>query len=145
MNPRLVTLLRPLRSLIAAWAKLGYALVERLTPGPWRLEAIVPDMDDVPPRIRSCRAYLVATATHRKWLVFDCPCGNGHRIVLNLDRGRRPVWYVRLSKRKALTLRPSVDYRDDRLACHYLLSNGRVVWVGQPSAPVANEASSTHV
>lgn len=145
MTPKLVALLRPLRRLVGAWRKQRYTLVERLTPGPWRLEATVSNMDDVPARIRCCRAYLVATATHHKWLVFDCPCGNGHRIVLNLDRAHRPVWSVRLSKAKALTLSPSVDYRGERRACHYVLSNGRVSWVRQPSASAPNEASPTHV
>lgn len=145
MNAKLVRLFRPLRRLIAAWRRHGHTLVERLTPGPWRLEATVSDIDDVPLHIPPRRAYLVATATHRKWLVFDCPCGNGHRIVLNLDGTRRPVWSVRLSTAKALTLHPSVDYRDDRRACHYVLSNGRVAWVGQPSRSGTKEACSTYV
>ena len=131
--------LRPLLRPIAAWRKHGYTLFERLTPGPWRLEATVSDMDDVPAHIRPRRAYLVATATRHKWLVFDCPCGTGHRIVLNLDRARRPRWTVRLCKTAALTLHPSVDYRDARMACHYVLSNGRVEWVGAPSASTSNK------
>ena len=133
--------LRPLVRRIATWRQQGRTLFERLTPGPWRLEASVSDMDDVPAHIRPRRAYLVATATHHKWLVFDCPCGTGHRIVLNLDRARRPTWAVRLCKRGALTLHPSVDYRDDRLACHYVLWNGRVEWVRAPSAPTPNEGN----
>ena len=135
MNAKLVALFCPSRRLIASWRRRGHALLERLAPGPWRLEATVPDMDGVPPRIPPRRAYLVANATYRKWLVFDCPCGNGHRIVLNLDSARRPAWSVRLSKAKALTLSPSVDYRDDRRACHYVLSNGRVAWVDNVAHP----------
>ena len=137
--------LRPLLRRIATWRKHGRSLFERLTPGPWRLEATVSDMDNVPAHIRPHRAYLVATATHRKWLVFDCPCGTGHRIVLNLDRSRRPTWTVRLCKKGAVTLRPSVNYRDDRLACHYVLSNGRIRWVGSPNAPTSNEGWPAHV
>ena len=71
----------------------------------------------------------MATATRRKWLVFDCPCASGHRVLLNLDRSRRPFWTVRTAKRGAFTLRPSVDYRDPRRSCHYFVSDGRVEWV----------------
>ena len=144
MNLKFVAFFRPLRRLITVWRRHPYSLVERLTPGPWRLEATVADMDDVPLSIGPRRAYLVANATHQKWLVFDCPCGSGHRIVLNLDHARRPVWTVRLSKAAALTLYPSVDYRDDCRACHYVLSNGRVAWIGQHTAPPSNEALSPH-
>ena len=138
MNPKLVARRHPLQRLVAAWRKHGHTRVERLISRLWRLEAMVSSMDDVPPGIRSRRAYLVATATRRKWLVFDCPCGNGHRIILNLDRSRRPVWTVRLSKRGALTLHPSVNYRDDRRVCHYVLSNGRVEWAGSQSLVSTN-------
>ena len=119
---------------VAAWCRRRRTVLKRVVSRPWRLEATVSDIDDVPLRIRRRRAYLVATATHHKWLVFDCPCGAGHRIVLNLDRVRRPVWTVRLSRRGVLSLRPSVDYRDDRRACHYVLSNGNVEWVRRPRA-----------
>lgn len=132
MSPKRVTLGR-LWTLLVTWWQDGRPLIERLTPGPWRLEATVSDMDDVPLSIRPRRAYLVATPTRRKWLVFDCPCGRGHRIALNLDRARRPVWTARLSKRGSITLQPSVNYRHDRGVCHYVMSNGRVAWVGRPS------------
>ena len=133
--------LRPLLRRIATWRKHRRTLFQSLTPGPWRLEATVSDMDDVPAHIRSFRAYLVATATYHKWLVFDCPCGTGHRIVLNLDRARRPTWTVRLCMRGAITLHPSVDYRDDQMTCHYVVSNGRVEWMGQPSASASNDGN----
>ena len=143
MSSKLNALLRRLRRLLTP--RRLRTLAERLTSRPWRLEATVSDMDDVPPKIGSRRAYLVATARHHKWLVFDCPCGTGHRIVLNLDRARRPVWTVRVSKRGVLTLHPSVDYRDDKLACHYVLLNGRVQWVNQPGASASSDASSAYV
>ena len=87
MSPKRVTL-GHLWTLLVAWWQDGRPLIERLIPGPWRLEATVSDMDDVPLSICPRRAYLVATPTRRKWLVFDCPCGRGHRIALN--PGSRP-------------------------------------------------------
>ena len=106
------------------------ALLELLTFRRWRLEATVPDMDEVPLNIRPRRAYLVGTSSRPKWLVFDCACGGGHRILLNLDPARRPFWTLRLSKiARALSLHPSVDYHDHCRSCHYFLSSGRIKWV----------------
>lgn len=119
----------PLRRLVAAWRTRWHTLFERLTFRPWRLEAVVPEMNEVPHTIRPRRAYLVGTSSRRKWLVFDCACGSGHRILLNLDASRRPVWTLQMSKRKVLSLRPSVNYHDDRRTCHYVLSNGRIKWI----------------
>lgn len=118
-----------LRRLASAPLTRWRAVAERVFCRPWRVEATVADMDEVPERIRRRRAFVVATETRRKWLVFDCPCGHGHRVLLNLDRARRPFWTVRTTKRGAFTLRPSVDYRDGRRSCHYFVSEGRVEWV----------------
>lgn len=117
--------------------------VERVFAPPWRVEATVTEMDEVPQRIRPRRAFLVATPTLRKWLAFDCPCGAGHRVLLNLDRTRRPFWTVRISKRGALTLRPSVDYDDGPRSCHFLLRQGRVSWIEEPS-PTADTSPTPH-
>ena len=118
-----------LRRLIATWRVCWRTLFEHLMFRAWRLEAMVPDMDEVPLTIRPRRAYLVGTPSHHKWLVFDCPCGDGHRILLNLDASRLPIWTLQLSKTKVLSLRPSVNYHDQHRTCHYILSNGRIRWV----------------
>lgn len=124
-----------LRRFGAVLSRRWRAVAERVFFYPWRVTATVADMDEVPVRIRRRRAFVVATETRRKWLVFDCPCDGGHRILLNLDRSRRPFWTVRMAKRGVFTLRPSVDYNDDRRSCHYFISEGRVEW-----APAALES-----
>lgn len=124
------------RRLVSAFLSRWRATAEHVLLRPWRVEATVADMDEVPVRIRRRRAFVVANETRSKWIVFDCPCGRGHRVVLNLDRARRPFWTVRTAKRGAFTLRPSVDYRDGRRSCHYFVSDGRVEWA-------APEADST--
>ena len=119
-----------LQCLLATWRVQREALRELLTFRRWRLDAMVSDMDEVPLNIRPRRAYLVGTPSRPKWLVFDCACGGGHRILLNLDAARHPFWTLRLSKiTKALSLHPSVDCHDDGRTCHYIVSNGRIKWV----------------
>lgn len=134
--------LRRLARLVPMWWTRWRTLFERLTFRSWQLEATVSDMDEVPISIRPRRAYLVAAPSHRKWLVFDCACGGGHRILLNLDRSRQPVWTLRLSKTKALTLYPSVNYHDGHRTCHYILSNGRIEWVRPRTSPSAGKGLS---
>ena len=118
-----------LRRRAAGWRTRVRTLFDGPTFRPWRLEATVSDMDQVPPNIPPRRAYLVATPSRRKWLVFDCACGGDHRVLLNLDDFRRPVWTLRLSRKEALTLHPSINYREDQRICHYNLSNGRIEWL----------------
>ena len=137
MNRKSTTPRITIRRMTAVWRTRWRTLLERLTFRPWRLEAMVTDMDDVPLTIPRRRAYLVGTPSRPKWLVFDCACGGGHRILLNLDDSRRPVWTLEISRTKILTLRPSVNYHDDRRICHYILSNGRIAWV-RPENPCTN-------
>jgi len=92
----------------------------------WQVVGVVDSADDVPETLSGKRAVLVGTKGRPKWLAFDCPCRSGHRILLNLDRQRFPFWTLLNPDR--LTLTPSVDYRDDRQRCHYIMSKGRIRW-----------------
>lgn len=98
----------------------------------WRVDQSIANVDDVPSRIPKRRAYLVKTAILRKWLVFDCPCGAGHRITLNLDDSRVPYWRLMLSANRRITLSPSIDYQGNSRRCHYSIRKGRVIWAKQP-------------
>jgi hypothetical protein len=92
----------------------------------WRVAASVLAADEVPDHLPALTATLVGTQVSPKWLAFDCPCGRGHRIMLNLDPARRPVW--RLAKTNPLSLQPSVDVAGPP-RCHFYLSRGRVTWI----------------
>lgn len=82
---------------------------------------------DVPIRIGNRHAVVVGSSTRRKWLVFDCPCARGHRVVLNLDSNHYPRWQI--TAEYPLTVRPSVDEVSRFGRCHYILRDGRVSWV----------------
>jgi hypothetical protein len=108
-------------------------LVERLwrgvrsRKGPWHLGDTVEAATDIPETLQKNIGVLVGTLEHPKWIAFDCPCGRGHRIMLNLDPARRPLW--RITSSTPLTLRPSVDSLDKKKRCHFVISNGEVIWV----------------
>jgi hypothetical protein len=87
----------------------------------------VEDGDEIPVDLPHLGAVLVGTEADPRWLVFDCPCRTGHRIMLNLDRDRRPFWSVSNSRR--LSIEPSVDSRRPELKCHYWVRRGKIIWV----------------
>ena len=122
-------------SLLARWRALSEnirrklsAVLGLLPTRRWRIEQTVSGVDDVPSQIPHRRAFLVATPTLLKWLVFDCPCGTGHQIMLNLDGARWPYWRLRVSISGRITLSPSINYLGENRACHYFLKEGRVIW-----------------
>lgn len=92
----------------------------------WRIIGRVDSADEVPTRLPRNGIVLVGTLEAPKWLAFDCPCKMRHRILLNLDKNRKPTWHI--AKVAPFSLKPSVDYRDGKQRCHYVLRNGKTEW-----------------
>lgn len=105
--------------------KIFRNLFERLSGERWKVTQVVADVDDIPNQLARREIILVATSQFTKWIVFDCPCGTGHRIMLNADSSREPTWELR--RQDLAVLWPSVDYRGHR-RCHYVICNGRTLW-----------------
>jgi uncharacterized protein DUF6527 len=92
----------------------------------WRVVLSVPAGDEVPESLPHHGAVLVETSGSPTWLAFDCPCGSGHRIMLNLSHDRWPRWT--LKSRSPLTVEPSIDAVNSGRRCHYFLKRGTVHW-----------------
>lgn len=92
----------------------------------WTADIHVDSMVDVPEKLPQRQAVVVGRQ-HEKWLVFDCPCRQGHQVMLNLDPENRPRWRVRTYQ--PLTLLPSVNERSPAGHCHYVVREGRVHWI----------------
>jgi len=70
---------------------------------------------------------VVGTPESPKWLILECPCGNGHQLRVNLSHGRAPWWELDLDG--APSVRPSIDLREEPLRrCHFWIASGRVTW-----------------
>jgi hypothetical protein len=93
----------------------------------WHLAGLVADADEVPSEIRRRRAIVVGARAPGKWLVFDCPCAERHRVMLNLDPSRTPHWTIGTAE--PLTVFPSVDAPNEAGRCHYFIRRGRIEWV----------------
>ncbi|MFG2351499.1 DUF6527 family protein [Streptomyces phaeochromogenes] len=93
----------------------------------WKIRTTVPSVHDIPDKIRRRTAVLVQSNTYPKWLVFDCPCVERHRVMINLDPHNRPFWTVLAPS--PLTVVPSVDQKKGATRCHYIIRAGRIGWV----------------
>ncbi len=93
----------------------------------WRVIGTAEAADEVPDHLPRNAVALVGDVGRTKWVVFDCPCRTGHRIMLNTDPARRPRWALNQAAR--LTIFPSVDYLGSQRRCHYFIRNGRIEWV----------------
>jgi Family of unknown function (DUF6527) len=103
-------------------------MVGRLVPRRrWHVAFRVLVADQIPADVPALSAVMVGTPADPRWLAFDCPCGTGHQIMLNLDRRRSPYWTVTSTRR--LTIRPSVDSSRHGRRCHYFIHDGKVAWV----------------
>lgn len=91
---------------------------------PWRIVSTFAAADEVPRALPRNGVVLVISEDVMKWLVFDCPCHSGHRMMLSLQG--YPRWT--LSTNKPLSISPSVDYRGIDRRCHYIIRNGKVKW-----------------
>jgi hypothetical protein len=94
----------------------------------WRVVEIVEFADEVSARLPRNGVALVGSTGALKWVVFDCPCRSGHRIMLNMDPVRLPFWHVDARQTRKLTVMPSVDYADNVRRCHYFVRRGKIVW-----------------
>lgn len=106
---------------------MKFSLLEWIPFQPWRIASVVDAADEIPEQLPPKCAILVGTADYPKWLAFDCPCKQGHRIMVPLDRNKNPHWTLQNAQR--LTLTPSVDAWRGTVRCHYILNDGRVHWV----------------
>lgn len=95
---------------------------------PWRVVEIVDNADEVSARLPRNGVALVGAVTAPKWMVFDCPCRSGHRIMINADAKRKPFWRLGMAGRRKVTISPSVDYADGRRRCHYFVRDGKILW-----------------
>jgi hypothetical protein len=80
---------------------------------------------EAPISIPRHKLVLIGKGDHLKWAMFECPCGTGHKIMVNLATSRSPHWRIAMDNGHP-SLRPSIDYQDGHGRCHFWLRAGRV-------------------
>jgi hypothetical protein len=92
----------------------------------WRVVTGVDAGDEVPERLPPRGVVLVGDVARPTWIAFDCPCGRGHRLMVNLDPARRPRW--RIESLRPLSIRPSIDDITSDRRCHFFIRSGKIAW-----------------
>ena len=92
----------------------------------WRLVGQVQAGDEVPERLPRRGVILVGSPERPAWVAFDCPCGHGHRLMVNLEKTRRPAW--RIESLRPLSIRPSIDNVTPERRCHFIVRDGKITW-----------------
>ena len=98
-------------------------------PLPWRKWRIVGKVsagDEVPEHLPHRGVILVGPSESATWVVFDCPCRAGHRLLVNLDNTRHPSW--RIESHKPLSIHPSIDDITPERRCHFIVRAGKIIW-----------------
>lgn len=107
-------------------AQIKFSWTDWLPWRRWRVGLVVEAADEVPDNLPPRVAVLVGTREKPKWIAFDCPCGEDHRIMVTLDPKNLPHW--RLAKSEKLSLWPSIDAWRAKKRCHYIVQNGKIIW-----------------
>ena len=93
----------------------------------WHVSERVTASDKVPGSLINKEVVLVGKPGNETWAVFDCPCRKGHRLMLNLDGSRHPLW--RITSYHPLSIWPSIYETTLGQDCHFVVKNGRIIWV----------------
>jgi hypothetical protein len=72
---------------------------------------------------------VVGPEAQPKWAALECPCGAGHRLLVNLSPRHRPAWRLEPNVQRP-GLRPSLNFADEERRCHFWLRAGKVRWCG---------------
>lgn len=77
--------------------------------------------------LKAGKIVVVGPENRPKWLRFDCPCGCGEVIALNLMTSHTPHWKVEVHEDGTLTVLPSIDSM--RCNSHFWIRRSHIEWV----------------
>lgn len=90
---------------------------------------------DPGPHLKAGKLVLVGPKEKPKWLRFQCPCGCGDVIALNLMASHYPRWTVEIHEDGTLSAMPSIDATT--CGSHFWIRRNQIRWVG----PVGSRVS----
>lgn len=83
-------------------------------------------VDDFPKAVKRGTIYLIGEDANKWVAAFNCPCGCGEVVQLNLLREGENQWRFRIWKGR-ITIYPSV-YRKYACGAHFTITHGHVRW-----------------
>ena len=90
----------------------------------------------LPRTLKPTTLYVVGAPS--QWIIFLCPCDQGHDIALNIGNG---VWRLAGGRRRP-TIRPSINSHGIDRRCHFWITRGKVRWCGDTYRTVTGSGRS---
>lgn len=81
------------------------------------------------------RREIAVAGTPATWAALECPCGNGHRLMVRIRPHDRMNTWTLSDQAPGPSLHPSIDSVTDQRRCHFWLRDGRVHWADDDKAP----------
>jgi len=103
--------------------KIAVKLVEWLQP-----EYKFVYVEEMTENVKSKTIYIVGDTMQPWLLAFRCPCGCQNVIQLNLLKDATPCWKFRITKKKKITIFPSV-WRTTGCKSHFCIRKSKIDWV----------------
>lgn len=96
-----------------------------------KIDRIVKLAEDqvVPADLDRHTIHLIEIGGEARWAIFECPCGRGHPIAVNLADGPHP--HSSLDVRE-VTINTQVETNHSERRCRFRVTNGRVTWEQSP-------------
>ena len=87
-------------------------------------------VDDIPQNIESKIVYIIGEKGFEWLAVFNCPCGCGDIIQLNLLKEATPSWRFMCHRNGRISVSPSIN-RIVNCQSHFNIVKGKIKWWGE--------------
>lgn len=83
--------------------------------------------EDFPDEIETNCIYFIGTTKTQQYAIFQCPCGCGRVVELNLNPKSSPLWSVKWNVMGTVSFTPSI-WRKSGCRSHFFFKHGQIIW-----------------
>ena len=84
-------------------------------------------LEDYPEEITGNTIYIIGAYRQPQYAVFQCPCGCGRIVELNLNKESSPSWALKWHVLGTISFSPSI-WRKDGCRSHFFLKKSSIHW-----------------
>ncbi|WP_418705220.1 DUF6527 family protein [Anaerotignum faecicola] len=83
--------------------------------------------NDFPLKVLPETLYIVGDIKRPQYAFFQCPCGCGRTVELNLNPETHPYWHLKLHLSGKASFTPSI-WRKNGCRSHFFFSKSKIIW-----------------
>lgn len=84
-------------------------------------------VNEIPDIANSDTIYFIGNVRKQQYVIFNCPCGCGRIVELNLNLNSSPCWRIQWHLSGKVSLSPSV-WRKNGCHSHFILKKNDIIW-----------------